>query len=47
MAVALKVRGFDSYNDLAKFAQTPANNVTTIVNVSHDTSSGKWVLFYT
>jgi hypothetical protein len=44
--VALKVRGFDSYNELAKFAATGANNVTTIHQIVHDTSSGKWVLFY-
>lgn len=47
MAVNVKVRGFDSYNDLVKFAQTVGNNVTTIINISHDTTSGKWVLFWT
>lgn len=47
MAVPLKVRNFDSYNDLVKFAATGANNVTTIVEIVHDSSSGKWVLFWT
>lgn len=47
MAVALKVRSFKSYNDLTKFAQTPANNVTTVVSIQHDTTSGEWVIFYT
>lgn len=46
MAVALKVRSFDSYNDLAKFAATTAG-VVTITEIVHDASSGKWVLFYT
>lgn len=47
MAVALKQQLFNTARELATFAETPANNVTTVVSVVFDAVSGKYVLFYT
>lgn len=45
MAVALKIKIFDSPVDLAAFCVDGANNVTTVISVVTD-NSGKYVLFY-
>jgi hypothetical protein len=47
MAVNLKSRTFDSMQKLNAFAAAVPNNVTTIIQIVFDASSGKWVLFYT
>lgn len=47
MAVALKSRTFSSMQQLNAFAAAVPNNVTTIIQIVHDASSGKWVLFFT
>lgn len=47
MAVALKQRAFANASEAAAYAVNAANNVTTIVSIVFDTSSGKYVLFYT
>lgn len=47
MAVSLKTRYFKNAADLAKFAQTVGNNVTTIVSICWDTQTAQFVLFYT
>lgn len=47
MAVALKQRAFANASEVAAFAAAAPNNVTAVVSVVFDTSSGKYVLFYT
>lgn len=47
MAVALKTRVFQSPVDLATFCATGANNVTTVISITFDATSNKYVLFYT
>lgn len=46
MAVTLKVKIFDSPNDLAAFCAAGGNNVTAVVSIVSD-NNGKYVLFYT
>ena len=45
MSVALKSMIFRNPNELKVFAETPANNVTTIVDIVID-GSNRYVLFY-
>lgn len=47
MAVALKQQAFPNASDAAKYAANGANNVTTIIAIVFDTSSGKYIMFWT
>jgi len=47
MAVALKQKAFANASEAAAYAASAPNNVTTVVSIVFDTSSGKYVLFYT
>lgn len=47
MAVALKQKAFANGSEAAAFAASAPNNVTTIVSIVFDTSSGKYVMFWT
>lgn len=47
MAVALKQKDFPTAREAAAFAAAAPNNVTTVVAIVFDTSSGKYVLFWT
>jgi hypothetical protein len=47
MAVALKTNQFNFAHEVAVFASTAGNNVTTIVAIVYDAASGKYVIFYT
>jgi hypothetical protein len=47
MAVALKQQAFANASEVAKFAAAPANNVTAVLSIVFDTSSGKYILFWT
>lgn len=47
MAVALKCKYFTSAKDVATFAATAGNNVTTVISILWDTTTSRYVLFYT
>lgn len=42
----LKTRNFMNASELAAFVNDPTNNVTTVVAITYDTSSGKYVVFF-
>lgn len=44
--MTLKTRYFQTANDVTKFCNDGANAVTTIISITFDTASGKFVLFY-
>lgn len=47
MAVALKQKAFANASEVAAFAAAVPNNVTTVISIVFDTSSGKYILFWT
>lgn len=42
----MKVRYFNNATEITTFVNTPANNVQTVVSITFDDGSGKYVLFY-
>ena len=42
----LKTRYFGNATEVTKFCNDVANAVTTIISITYDTASGKFVLFY-
>jgi hypothetical protein len=44
--MALYFRYFMSASELTTFVNDPANAISTVLSITYDTSSGRYVLFY-
>lgn len=46
MALTLQTRMFNNVTDMVKYINATLSATTQIISVTHDTTSGKWVLIH-